>query len=278
MASGMGRGGSAFQQPRSPTPPTEEVIALRRLTAQVAALAESPAPQVSPFADPRSPTNFGGRLGPRYAMLPPGAAGAAVDRPERSAAVLLQGLHRRAREHRVRHARSRIPNAPAGRPIRSRVRGDLPLSAAHSRADLQHAVGGDRSRARWRWRCRSRSVSRTLDRARCTLRALVLVGLVVVFSAVALLLTGADLSAPRRCRSPRVVGGGRSPRTARSGSPRDLRSPPWAAIPRPTRPILATRVARAGRDDAVDVQPDGHVLYPVPSRVEMVQAMREATG
>ena len=70
-----------------------------------------------------------------------GTAGAARDRAERSAAVLLQDLDRRAREHRGVD-RARESATPARRTVRSRVRDHLPLSAADPRRQLQHAVGG----------------------------------------------------------------------------------------------------------------------------------------
>src|SRR5688500_5507062 len=60
-----------FQQAALQSAAAEEAARYDRLKAQAAALS-APGDKVSPFADPRSPSNVGGRLGPRYAMLPPG--------------------------------------------------------------------------------------------------------------------------------------------------------------------------------------------------------------
>ncbi len=49
----------------------EEASRYDQITAQVRDL-ESAGTPVAPFGDPRNPTMFGSRFGPRYAMLPPG--------------------------------------------------------------------------------------------------------------------------------------------------------------------------------------------------------------
>ena len=60
-----------FQRAAIATATLEEGERYGRLRAQLDELARGG--KVSPFADPRSPSNAGGRLGPRYAVLPPAA-------------------------------------------------------------------------------------------------------------------------------------------------------------------------------------------------------------
>lgn len=59
-----------FQRAALADAAAEERDRYSRLVTQVADLQNS-GRQISPFADPRSPSNVGGRLGPRYASLPP---------------------------------------------------------------------------------------------------------------------------------------------------------------------------------------------------------------
>ena len=59
----------AFQRAALATAAEEEAERYARLETQMAAV--DAGATVSPFADPRSPANIGGRLGPRYATLPP---------------------------------------------------------------------------------------------------------------------------------------------------------------------------------------------------------------
>jgi len=60
-----------FQRAAIATATLEESERYGRLRQQIEELARGGT--VSPFADPRSPSNAGGRLGPRYAVLPPAA-------------------------------------------------------------------------------------------------------------------------------------------------------------------------------------------------------------
>ena len=60
----------SFQSTAIATATTEQSNRYRQLAGQLAQLA-SPGAAVSAFADPRDPANFGSRLGPRYAILPP---------------------------------------------------------------------------------------------------------------------------------------------------------------------------------------------------------------
>ena len=59
-----------FQRAALEAAAAEEADRYERCKRRSRAAAESGVP-VSPFADPRNPTKFGGRLGPRYATLPP---------------------------------------------------------------------------------------------------------------------------------------------------------------------------------------------------------------
>lgn len=61
----------AFQRDAIAAARGEEAERYARLQTQIDGLVRGAA-KTSPFADPRSPGNLGGRLGPRYAVLPPG--------------------------------------------------------------------------------------------------------------------------------------------------------------------------------------------------------------
>ena len=93
--------------------------------------------------DVRRPAQPGQRrrtVRPALRHAPARPAGAARDRPERPAAVLLQDLDRVARERRRRH-RAGESTSSARRPLRPGVRAHLSVPAADSRHHLQPALG-----------------------------------------------------------------------------------------------------------------------------------------
>ena len=250
----------------------EEAARYDGLQAQVAALAQ-PGAKVSPFADPRSPTNVGGRLGPRYAMLPPGPlAPLAIGQSDLLPYYFKVSTD--ARENIVAATEIENPNRLlAGRfdlafviiflyPLLILALTYNMLSAEQEQGTLSLAL--------------SQPVSLgTLVSGKVLLRSLILVGLVVAFSAIALVLSGADLGAPGAI----------------------VRLGLWLAVIAGYGAFwfgLAIAVASLGRNSTTNatllasawlvlivMTPSlfnmaATSFYPVPSRVEMVQAMREA--
>jgi len=230
--------------------------------------------QVSPFADPRSPSNVGGRLGPRYAMLPPAPlAPLAIGQSD-----LLPYYFRISTDSRENIlAATEVEN-----PQRLLVgRFDLAfvlifLYPLLILAVTYNMLSGEKEQGTLSLVLSQPVSLRTLVTGKVTLRALLLVGTVVVFSSVALVAAGVDLV------SPGVV-------------PRLLL---WAVAVAAYGAFwfsLAALVASTGRGSAtsatilasswlvlVVMLPSLFnlavtTIYPVPSRVEMVQAMREAS-
>jgi ABC-2 type transport system permease protein len=250
----------------------EETERYARISAQALEL-ERTGGQVSPFADPRSPSNVGGRFGPRYAMLPPGPlAPLAIGQSD-----LLPYYFRvstDARENIV--AATELEN-----PHRLLVgRFDLAFALIYLYPLLILALCYNMLSAEKEQGTLALALSQplslpTLTTGKVALRALVLVGIVVTFSVVALLASGADLSAR-----------GAVPRLAL-----------WIAIVAGYGAFwfaLAILVASLGRSSAANATILASfwlvlvvmlpslfnlavtTMYPVPSRVEMVQATRVA--
>jgi ABC-2 type transport system permease protein len=262
----------AFQHDTLASARAEELTRYDSLKTQVAAL-QQPDAKVSPFADPRSPSNVGGRLGPRYAMLPPGPlAPLAIGQSDLLPYYFKVSTD--ARENIVAATEIENPNRLlAGRfdlafviiflyPLLILALTYNMLSSEQEQGTLVLAL--------------SQPVSLgTLVSGKVLLRALILVGLVVAFSVAALIVSGADLSAPGA--------------VARLGL--------WLAVVAAYGAFwfgLAVAVASLGRNSTTNATllASGWLvlivmtpslfnmaatsLYPVPSRVEMVQAMREA--
>lgn len=262
----------SFQATALASAATEEAARYDRLQAQATAL-QQPGAKVSPFADPRSPSNVGGRLGPRYAMLPPGPlAPLAIGQSDLLPYYFKVSTD--ARENIVAATEIENPNRLlAGRfdlafviiflyPLLILALTYNMLSAEQEEGTLSLAL--------------SQPVSlSTLTSGKVLLRALLLVGLVVAFSATALLISGADLAAPGAM----------------------IRLLLWFAVVAAYGAFwfgLAVAVASLGRNSTANatilasawlvlivMTPSlfnmaATSLYPVPSRVEMVQAMREA--
>jgi ABC-2 type transport system permease protein len=261
-----------FQRAALASAAAEETERYQRLQAQVASLA-APGAKVSPFADPRSPSNVGGRLGPRYAMLPPGPL-APLAIGQSDLLPYYFKVSTEARENIVAATEIENPNRLlSGRfdlafviiflyPLLILALSYNMLSSEQEQGTLSLAL--------------SQPVSlRTLVSGKVILRALVLLALLVIFSGVALLATNADLSAP---------GAG-------------LRLALWLAIVGAYGAFwfaLSIAVVSFGRNSTTNATMLASVwlvlivmtpslfnlaastLYPVPSRVEMVQAMRTA--
>jgi ABC-2 type transport system permease protein len=261
-----------FQRAALHSAATEEAERYDRLQTQVAALAQ-PGAKVSPFADPRSPTNIGGRLGPRYAMLPPGPlAPLAIGQSDLLPYYFKVSTD--ARENIVAATEIENPNRLlAGRfdlafviiflyPLLILALTYNMLSSEQEQGTLTLAL--------------SQPVSlRTLVSGKVALRALVLLALVVTFSAAALLATGADLSAP-----------GAALRLGLWLAAVGAYGAFWFCLA-----ILVSSLARNSTTNATILASAWLVLvvmtpslfnllvtafYPVPSRVEMVQATRAA--
>jgi ABC-2 type transport system permease protein len=250
----------------------EESRRYEGLKNEVAARAR-PGATVSPFADPRSPTNVGGRLGPRYAMLPPGPL-APLAIGQSDLLPYYFKVSTEARENIVAATEIENPNRLlAGRfdlsfviiflyPLLILALTYNMLSAEQEQGTLALTL--------------SQPVSlSSLVSGKVIVRALVLVGLVVACSAVALVASGASMNAPGA--------------TARLGL--------WLGVVIAYGAFwfgLAVAVVSLGRNSTTNAtllasawlvlvvmapalfNMAATSLYPVPSRVEMVQAMREA--
>jgi ABC-2 type transport system permease protein len=262
----------SFQKSALVAATAEEDERYERLRTQVASLS-APGAKISPFADPRSPANVGGRLGPRYAMLPPGPL-APLAIGQSDLLPYYFKVSTEARENIIAATEIENPNRLlSGRfdlafviiflyPLLILALSYNMLSSEQEQGTLSLTL--------------SQPVSlRTIVSGKVALRALVLLVLLVGFSAVALLVTGADLSTP---------GAG-------------LRLALWLAIVGAYGAFwfaLSIAIAALGRNSTTNATILASVwlvlvvmtpslfnlaaatLYPVPSRVEMVQAMRAA--
>lgn len=263
----------SFQRAALADAAAEESERYSKLEARAADLLRT-GQSISPFADPRSPANVGGRMGPRYAALPPGPlAPLAIGQSDLLPYYFKVSTD--ARENVV--AATELEN-----PHRLLVgRFDLAfvliylypllilgitynlLSSEKEQGTLALALSQPVSLA-------------TLMTGKITLRALVLMGIVVGFSLLALLGSGAELSAPG-------VG---------------ARLLLWIAVVVGYGALwfgVAIFVASLGKSSATNATIVASIwlvlvvmlpslfnllvttLYPVPSRVEMVQAVREAS-
>ncbi len=263
----------AFQRAALADAAVEEIERYGRLQAQVADIQHS-GRQVSPFADPRSPANVGGRLGPRYAALPP-APLAALAIGQSDLLPYYFKISTDARENIV--AATELEN-----PHRLLVgRFDLAFVLIYLYPLLilgitYNLLSAEREQGTLALALSQPVALSTLVAGKVTLRALLLVGIVVGFSIVALLGSGTDLSA--------------------SGAGARLLL--WVAVVAGYGTLwfaLAVFVASLGRASATNATILASIwlvlvvmlpslfnllatsVYPVPSRVEMVQAVREAS-
>jgi ABC-2 type transport system permease protein len=267
-----------FQQAALRVAAAEETERYERLKAQVSDL-RRPGAQVSPFADPRSPTVVGGRLGPRYAMLPPGPlAPLAIGQSDLLPYYVKVSTD--ARETII--AAAEIEN-----PQRLLVgRFDLAFVLVFLYPLLILAVTYNMLSAEKEQGTLALALSQplslgTLVTGKVTLRALMLIGVVVSFSLVALLAGGTNLAAP-----------GAAVRMALWVTAVAAYGALWFSLA-----VLVASLGRASAANAtilatlwlvlVVMLPSlfnlvATTMYPVPSRVEMIQAVRvasdEATG
>jgi len=263
----------AFQHAALAGAVAEERERYDALRAQVAELQRTGG-QVSPWADPRSPANVGGRLGPRYVSLPPAPLAAlAIGQSD-----LLPSYFRistDARENLV--AATELEN-----PHRLLVgRFDLAFVLIYLYPLLilgitYHLLSSEKEEGTLALALSQPVSLATLTTGKVTLRALLLVGIVVGCSLLALLIGGAGLASagvlPRLLLWIAAVAG---------------YGAVWFA--------LAIFVASLGRPSATNATILASLwlvlvvmlpslfnllvttVHPVPSRVEMVQAMREAS-
>ena len=262
-----------FQQAALADAAAEESGRYARIQDQLVALS-APGAAVSPFADPRSPTNIGGRMGPRYATLPPGPlAPLAIGQSDLLPYYFKVSTD--ARENLISAMEIENPlRLLAGRfdlafviiflfPLLILAVTYSMLSAEKEQGTLALALSQPLAVGR-------------LVAGKVALRAGLLLGLVVVFSVAASLLTGANLGAPgalgRFALWIGLVGAYGLFWFALSV---------WVAARGWNSTTNATALAAAWLVLVVMTPALFNLIvttiYPVPSRVEMVQAIREAT-
>jgi ABC-2 type transport system permease protein len=251
----------------------EESERYDKLRAQVVELERTGA-QISPFADPRSASNIGGRMGPRYAALPP-APLAALAIGQSDLLPYYFKISTDSRENIV--AATELEN-----PHRLLVgRFDLAFVLIYLYPLLilgitYNLLSSEKEQGTLALALSQPVSLSTLVTGKITLRAALLVGIVVGFSILALLGSGVDLSAPGAA----------------------TRLLLWVAVVTGYGLLwfaLAIFVASLGRSSATNATILASIwlvlvvmlpslfnllvttIYPVPSRVEMVQAVREAS-
>lgn len=262
----------AFQRTALATVQDEERDRYARLTNQVAELSKGG--KVSPFADPRSPANVGGRLGPRYAAMPPGPLAAlAIGQSD-----LLPYYFRVSTDSRATiMAATEIEN-----PQRLLVgRFDLAfvlvsLYPLLILALTYNMVSSEKEQGTLALALAQPVSLATLMTGKVAIRALLLVGIVVGVSAIALLVTGTSFGVE-----------GVATRFALWLAVVAAYGAFWFALA-----VFVSALGRASASNATIVASAwlvlvvllpsffnlvANVAYPVPSRVEMVQAMREAS-
>jgi ABC-2 type transport system permease protein len=240
--------------------------------------------QVSPFADPRSPSNVGSRFGPRYAAMPPGPL-AALAIGQSDLLPYYFRVSTDARENIMSATELENPH----RLLTGRF--DLafvliylyPLLILGITYNLLSAEKEEGTLAL----ALSQPVSlRTLITGKVALRALLLIGIVTACSLVALLVSGGVTGVDG-------VGG-----AGGAGGAGVMRAVLWLGVVMAYGAIwfaIAIVVASFGRASATNATILASVwlvlvvmlpslfnllvttVYPVPSRVEMVQAVREAS-
>jgi ABC-2 type transport system permease protein len=263
----------AFERRAANTAAVEESERYARMQAQIDDLQRERTP-VAPFGDPRNPTMFGSRFGPRYATLPPAPLAAlAIGQSD-----LLPSYFKVSTDARE----TIVAAAEIENPHRLLVgRFDLAFVIVFLYPLLILAVSYNMLSAEKEQGTLALALAQpvgigTLAIGKLTLRALVLVGIVVGFSMVALVVTGVSLGAPEAiARLGLWIGS-----IAVYGAL-------WFA--------LAVLVASFGRPSATNATILATLwlllvvmlpalfnllvttIYPVPSRVEMIQAVRVAS-
>jgi ABC-2 type transport system permease protein len=262
-----------FQRDALAAAAQEEAERHQKLEHQIASLQRGES-KVSSFADPRSPANAGGRLGPRYASLPPGPlAPLAIGQSDLLPYYFKVSTD--ARETIV--AATEVEN-----PQRLLVgRFDLAFALIYLYPLLILGLTYNMLSAEKEQGTLALTLSQpvslaTLVTGKVALRAAVLGAVVIAFSIVALAASGANLTAP--------------------GAP--MRMLLWIAAVAAYGAVwfaLAVLVSAFGRSSATNATILASIwlalvivlpslfnlavtsIHPVPSRVEMIQAMREAS-
>ncbi|HWI17083.1 MAG TPA: DUF3526 domain-containing protein [Vicinamibacterales bacterium] len=262
-----------FQQAAIAEADLEQASRYDALGKQIHALSQ-PGATVSPFADPRSPSNLGGRLGPKYATLPP-APLAAVAIGQSDLLPYYFKVTTDARENIVSATEIENPNRLlAGRfDLAFVIIFFLPLLIL---ALTYNMVSAEKEQGTLALVLSQPVSTATLVRGKVALRGALLVGVLVVLSAAALLITGADLTAP-----------GAAPRLLMWIAAVSAYAAFWFGLS-----IFVASLGRSSTANAtilattwlafVVMTPSlfnliATSVYPVPSRVELVQAVREAS-
>ncbi|MBM3807799.1 MAG: DUF3526 domain-containing protein [Acidimicrobiia bacterium] len=262
-----------FQQQAIADASAEQAKRYDALQTQITALRQ-PGASVSPFADPRNPSSLGGRLGPKYATLPP-APLAALAIGQSDLLPYYFKVSTDARENIVSTTEIENPNRLlAGRfDLAFVIIFFLPLLIL---ALTYNMVSAEQEQGTLALVLSQPVGTGTLVRGKVAVRATVLVGVLVVLAGAALLITGVNL-------------------TAAGAVPRLLM---WIVAVTAYAAFwfgLAVCVSSLGQSSTANatilattwlalvvVAPSLFNLiatsfYPVPSRVEMVQAVREAS-
>ena len=250
----------------------EEASRLAGISAQLMSL-KQPGAQIAPFADPRSPSNFGGRYGLRYAMLPPGPL-AALSIGQSDLLPHYFKISTDARENIV--SASEIEN-PA-RLLAGRF--DLSFVVIYLYPLLILALTYNMLSAEKEQGTLAIALSQpigldTLLAGKVALRSLIIIGAIVLFSIAALVVSGASLTPGSGIRVLMWVGAVAAYGLFWFALASAVVSSGWNSTTNAT--ILATAwlvlvVMTPSLFNLVVT-----LVYPVPSRVEMVQAMREAS-
>jgi ABC-2 type transport system permease protein len=262
-----------FQQGALADTAAEQGARYDALRAQIDALAK-PGAKVSPFADPRSPSNLGGRLAPKYASLPP-APLAAVAIGQSDLLPYYFKVTTDARENIVSATEIENPNRLlAGRfDLAFVIIYFLPLLIL---ALTYNMVSAEKEQGTLALVLSQPVSTATLVRGKVALRGALLLGVLVLLSAAALLITGADLAVP-----------GAAARLLMWIAAVAAYAAFWFGLS-----IFVTSLGRASTANATILATTWLALvvmapslfnliatsvYPVPSRVELVQAVREAS-
>jgi ABC-2 type transport system permease protein len=264
---------TTFQRDALRVASAEELDRYAKIHGQIGALERTGTP-VAAFGDPRNPTQFGSRFGPRYAMLPPAPlAPLAIGQSD-----LLPYYFKVSTD-----ARETLTTATEiENPQRLLVgRFDLAfviifLYPLLILAVTHNLLSGEKEQGTLALAASQPVSLGTLATGKVLLRALLLVGIVLGFSSVALLASGVSLTAPGAA----------------------LRFTLWLAAVAAYGAFwfaLALFAASFGRSSATNATalatawlmlvvllPSlfnlvATTLYPVPSRVEMIQAVRVAS-
>lgn len=261
----------AFQQQALSDAAAEESTRFAGISAQLASL-KQPGAQVSAFADPRNPSNFGGRYGLRYAMLPPGPL-AALSIGQSDLLPYYFKISTDARENIVSASEIENPSRLlAGRFDLSFV--VIFLYPLLILALTYNMLSAEKEQGTLAMALSQPIAVRTLLAGKVGLRSAVVMGTIVAFSIAALMLSGTTFADGNGVRLLLWVAAVAVYGLFWFALAVAVASAGWNSTTNAT--ILATAwlvlvVMTPSLFNLVVTS-----IYPVPSRVEMVQAMREA--